>query len=98
MSVLYLASEFPSLAARLADVLAAEDRRGDFFAPATVVVPNRYVRKWLRLWLARRLGISINLRCLDIEEALWELLRAADPTPDAVPPEPLDENAYRLLV
>ncbi len=98
MSILYLGSELHSLAARMADGLLEHERGGDFFAPVTVVVPNRYLRKWLRLWLARRTGISINLRFLDLEDALWEMLRAVDPRPHLSPPEPLDENVYRLLV
>src|SRR5438445_8715629 len=98
MSILYLASELQSLAVRLADVLLHSEQRGDFFAPVTVVVPNRYLRKWLRLFLARRLGISTNLRFLDLEDALWELLRELDPRTHPAAPEPLDENAYRLLV
>src|SRR5262245_5368613 len=98
MSVLYLGSELESLAARMADGLEADERRGDFFAPVTVVVPNRYLRKWLRLFLARRLGLRINLRFLDLEDALWELLRELDPRQHPAAPEPLDENAYRLLV
>jgi exonuclease V gamma subunit len=98
MSVLYLGSELQSVAARMADVLIAEEGRGDFFSPVTVVVPNRYLRKWLRLFLARRLGVSINLRYLHLEDALWEWLRRLDPRQHPATPEPLDENAYRLLV
>lgn len=98
MSVLYLGSELQSLAARLADNLLEHERRGDFFAPVTIVVPNRHLRKWLRLWIARRNGIAVNLRFVELEEALWDLLRAADPRPHGTPPEPLDENTYRLLV
>ena len=96
MSTLYLGSDLPSLAARMADVLAAE--RGDFFAPVLVVVPNRYLRKWLRLWLARRFDVAINFRFHYLEDALWRLLRQVDPRPHAAEPEPLDENTYRLLV
>jgi exonuclease V gamma subunit len=98
MSILYLGSELQSLAARLANELLQHEKRGDFFAPTTIVVPNRYLRKWLRLWLARRTGISINLRFLDLEDALWEMLRAIDAHHHAAGPEPLDENVYRLLV
>src|SRR5438094_5739802 len=98
MSILYLGSELQSLATRLADELLANEQHGDFFAPVTVVVPNRYLRKWLRLWLARRTGISINLRFVDLEEALWEMLRAVDSRPHVAAPEPLDPNTYRLLV
>src|SRR5947208_1404582 len=98
MSILYLASELVSLAGQLDERLRHEERRGDCFAPAMIVVPNRYLRKWLRLWLARRTGISINLRFVDLEDAFWELLRIIDPRPHPTPPEPLDENIYRLLV
>jgi exodeoxyribonuclease V gamma subunit len=96
MSTLYLGSDLPALAGRLADVLTAE--RGDFFVPVRVVVPNRYLRKWLRLWLARRFDVAVNFRFHFLEDALWLLLREADPRRHAVAPEPLDENSYRLLV
>ena len=42
MSVLYLGSDPAALADRLADNL---DQHADFFAPTTIVVPNRYLRK-----------------------------------------------------
>jgi exodeoxyribonuclease V gamma subunit len=98
MSVLYLATELETLAARLAEALLHDERHRDCFSPVTIVVPNRYLRKWLRLWLARRTGIAINLRFDDLEDALWALLRAVDPHTHATPPEPLDDNTYRLLV
>jgi exodeoxyribonuclease V gamma subunit len=98
MSVLYLATELETLAARLAESLLDDERHRDCFTPVTIVVPNRYLRKWLRLWLARRTGIAINLRFVDLEDALWELLRAVDPRTHATSSEPLDENIYRLLV
>jgi exodeoxyribonuclease V gamma subunit len=98
MSVLYLGCDLHGLAARLADLLLEGERHGDFFAPVPLVVPNRYVRKWLRLTLARRTGIAVNLRFVDWEDALWELLRDVDPRSEGAPSEPLDENTYRLLV
>jgi exonuclease V gamma subunit len=98
VSVVYFGSELQSLAAKLADQLAEQERHGDFFAPAAIVVPNRHLRKWLQLWLARRLGVCINLQFQYLEDALWELLREVDPRKHATQPESLDENAYRLLV
>ena len=98
MSTLYLGSELQSLAEKLAEELAAHERDGDFFAPVTIVVPNRSQRQWLRLWLARRTGVCINLRFRYLEEALWELLRDADPRAHQATPEPLDDQAYRLMV
>ena len=98
MSTLYLGSELQSLAEKLAEEIAAHERDGDFFAPVTIVVPNRSQRQWLRLWLARRTGVCINLRFRYLEEALWELLRDADPRARQATPEPLDDQAYRLMV
>src|SRR5207247_4188115 len=33
-----------------------------------------------------------------LEEALWDLLREADPTPPPAPAEKIDDNIYRLIV
>ena len=79
------------MAERLADLLDAG--AVDHFVPATIVVPNRCVRKWLRLHLARRLGVAINLQFRELDDALWQLLPATTPVPT-----PIDQNAYRLMV
>ena len=98
MSKFYLASDPRSLADQLADALDDEAKTGDFFAPTLVVVPNRYLRKWLRLWLARKLDVAVNLNYQPLEEALWTLLRQVDPNQSTSPPEAIDENTYRLMV
>ena len=98
MSTLYLASDPRSLADRLADALDADAKTGDFFAPTRVVVPNRFVRKWLRLWLARKLDVAINLTYQTLEEALWQFVQQVDPSQGASPPEAIDSNVYRLMV
>jgi exonuclease V gamma subunit len=97
MSTLFLASDPRSLADRLADALDADAKTGDFFAPTRVVVPNRFLRKWLRLWLARKLDVAINLTYQTLEEALWQLVQEADPNRSASPPEAIDSNVYRLM-
>src|SRR4051812_47504115 len=94
MSTLYLAADPRTLADQLADDLERQAKKGDFFRPASIVVPNRYMKKWLRLWLARRLDVAINLKFQSLDEALWDLLKEADP----LPPELIDENTYRLMV
>src|SRR5476651_1167128 len=98
MSTLYLAADPRSLADRLAENLDRHAQDGDFFAPTTIVVPNRYLRKWLRLWLARRLDVAINLHFEHLEDALWLLLRQVDPAQNITAPEPIDDNVYRLMV
>ncbi len=96
MSTLYLGTDAEALADRLADDLA--EAAGDFFTPTTIVVPNRVVMKWLKLRLARRHGIAVNLRFLYLETALWELLRGVDPRAHDTPTELVDAESYRLLV
>jgi exodeoxyribonuclease V gamma subunit len=98
MSTLFLGSDPRTLADRLADELDRQAKAGDFFVPATIVVPNRYLRKWLRLWLARKLNVAINLQFDTLEIALWNLLRETDPHQAASPAEPIDENIYRLMM
>jgi exonuclease V gamma subunit len=106
MSTLYLSSDPRSLADKLADELDRQAKDGDFFAPATIVVPNRYLKKWLRLFLARRLGVAINLDFQYLEDALWQLLPEAQgrpalgvqPRPALGVPDAIDENIYRLMV
>jgi len=98
MSTLYLGYDQDSLAAQLAAGLDEGIKHGDFFAPVTIVVPNRYLGKWLRLWLARHLGIAINLRFQYLEIAMWEMLRALDSRPHASPVKMLDHENYRLMI
>ena len=85
MSVLYLGGEPAMLAERLADNLEQHATHGDFFAPAMIVVPNRFLRKWLRLHLARKHGVAINLHFHYLESALWQLLQAVDPSGEQPP-------------
>ncbi len=98
MSTLYLGADPRSLADRLADELDASAKHGDFFETTLVVVPNRCMRKWLRLHLARRLDVAINLRFEEIDAALWQILTHADPRSGVAVPEPIDENLYRLMM
>jgi exonuclease V gamma subunit len=96
MSTLYLGTSPESLAEQLASLLEESTRGGDFFASQRIIVPNRYVAKWLRLWLARRLGIAINLDILYLETATWQLLCALDPRDRNV--ATLDDDVARFMV
>jgi exodeoxyribonuclease V gamma subunit len=98
MSKLYLGTDQPALAEKLAEDLDQSARAGDLFRPATIVVPHKHLAQWLRLFLARRFGVAINLRFLYLEEALWQLLREVDPRSHDQPLELLDHDAYRLMV
>ncbi len=98
MSKLYVASDSGALVDRLANDIDASARAGDMFAPTRIVVPNRQLKKWLRLQLARRLDVAINIEFHLLEDALWLLLRETDPHAEVAPPEAIDDNTYRLMV
>lgn len=98
MSTLYLGTDQETLAGKLAELLDTADQEGDFFTPTIVVVPSRYVGKWLRLWLARRRGVAINLKVQYLETTLADLLRSLDGRAHASPPEQLSDEELRLLI
>lgn len=98
MGTIYLSHDLRTLADQLAKDVDFAANFTDFFAPTRIVVPNRYLRKWLRLQLARSLGVAINIKFETLETALWNLFRETDPHEAATPAEPLDVNRYRLMV
>jgi exonuclease V gamma subunit len=98
MNLLYLAPDAESLANQLAAEVRAQQTPDRYFVPQTVVVPNRFVEQWLKLHLARELGVAINLRFTFLEHALWDWLRAIDPRRHDSPPELLDAQTYEVLV
>jgi len=98
MGMVYLGTDVATLADRLAVDLAESARTGDCFVPALVVVPNHYLKKWLRLFLARRFGIAANLRFVGLEDLFWELLRGLDPRPHDRPVERMADDTYRMMI
>lgn len=98
MGKLYLGTDVTTLAEQLAGVVDEAVRRRDCFVPATIVVPSPYLRKWLRLFLARRFGVAINLRFCYLEELFWELLRELDGRTHPAPLEPMPADTYRLMI
>lgn len=96
-STLYLGTDTEALAVRLAAALAAPGR--DPFVPTTIVVPNRYLAKWLRLWLARRQGVAINLHIEpNLERLLWDLCRAVDGRTHGLHLQLASESDYGLML
>lgn len=99
MSTLYLGTDIEPLAHKLAELLDQARGAGDFFRPAVVVVPNRYLAKWLRLRLARELGVAVNVKVeYLLEKVMWEMLKELDGRAHPAPLQHLDENDYRLMV
>jgi exodeoxyribonuclease V gamma subunit len=74
--MIFLSSSVEPLVDRLASSIADEIAAADspLHAPS-VVVPNRHIERWLRLRLAERDGVSMNLRFPFLATALLEALR-----------------------
>jgi exodeoxyribonuclease V gamma subunit len=51
----------------------------------------------LRLWLARRDGVAVNLHITYLEPVLWDLLNKLDPRQHELPLARLEDNQYQLL-
>lgn len=98
MSRLYLGTDTESLAAHFAQALARRLPEQDPFQPINIVVPNPHLGKWLRLEMARHLGVVMNWSFSFLEKTLWDLFREVDPRPHAERPELLDGDLYHLLV
>jgi exodeoxyribonuclease V gamma subunit len=93
MGRLYLTTSTEQAAERLTQKLAAGG--ADPFVPQTIVVPNRNVKKWLQLRLARGLGVCANFRLVYLEAALWEELAKGQEEPA---PQLLDENILSQFI
>lgn len=98
MSTLYLSGDPRVLAEKLAAEIDQQFRGGDCFAPVRVVVPNRFQGKWLRLQLARTLGVAVNVEFQNLEDALWKLIEEVGPDSNSPIVEPVNDNVYRLMV
>ena len=84
---LFTSNQLETLADQLADRMRSP--LASPLLPEFIVVRHRGVERWLRLELARRLGISANLQFFFPEEISHELFRTV--TPDA----PLESAARR---
>src|SRR5579871_1769712 len=96
VSTLYLGTDADSLAEEVARGVESTVRAGNPFTGISVVVPNRYLGKWLRLWLARRLGVIVNVRFTYLEHALWDLLCRLDDR--TAPIKKLDDLPLRFMI
>jgi exonuclease V gamma subunit len=98
-STLYLGTDQEQLAQALRAQLEAETSAGDFFTPANVVVANRYVAKWLRLWLAREWGVVANLR-IDylLERKMWQMLQEVAGREQTAPLQLISDGDYQLMI
>ena len=69
---------------------------GDPFVPATILVQSYGTGQWLKLQVAKQLGIAANLECLLPAHFIWKLYQNLLDIPDLLPLQD-DLLAFRLM-
>ncbi len=94
---LYFSNQLDQLADKFADVLAQEVRNTDNpLEPPVVIVPNSNLAKWLRLFLAEKNSICMNIEIQYLENGLWGMLADIDPKTDK--PELMDNDQLKIIL
>jgi exodeoxyribonuclease V gamma subunit len=94
---LYFSNQLIPLVEKLHDNLRPDGSGCDGLEPAVVIVPNMNLSKWIKLTLARKSGIFMNVDFQYLEAGLWNMIRTLDlhRSPE---PERLDNNNLRILL
>ena len=94
---LYFSNQLMPLADKLHENLAADSAAGNLLKPPVVIVPNMNLSKWLKLTLARKSGIFMNVAFQYLETGLWQMMlsMASHTGPD---PELLDKDSLKILL
>ncbi len=80
---LYFSNQLMPLADKLWENLTPTGDPGTILDPPVVVVPNMNLSKWIKLTLARKSDIFMNVAFEYLETGLWRMLRTLDPDPSA---------------
>lgn len=92
---LYFSNQLMPLAEKLHDNLTPAG--ADILQPALVVVPNMNLSKWIKLTLARRAAIFMNVEFAYLEKGLWHMLRSLGAA-SGPQPEMLDQADRHTLL
>ena len=94
---LYFSNQLIPLVDKLHDNLRPDGAGPDCLEPAVIIVPNMNLSKWIKLTIARKSGIFMNVDFQYLETGLWNMIRSLDPHR---PPEPerLDNDNLRILL
>jgi exodeoxyribonuclease V gamma subunit len=70
-----------TLAEKLDRVLNSEHQdKANIFEAPLVIIPNTNLAKWIKLQLAKKSGIVMNIDFQYLESGLWSLLELLDPS------------------
>lgn len=93
---LYFSNQLMPLADKLHDHLRPGDTDVNVLEPSVVIVPNMNLSKWIKLTLARKASIFMNVEFRYLEIGLWKMIRSLDPDP--IEPERLTSNNAAVLL
>ncbi|MBC2743155.1 MAG: exodeoxyribonuclease V subunit gamma, partial [Desulfosarcina sp.] len=94
---LYFSNQLMPLADKLHENLMPKDASANILDPPVVIVPNMNLSKWLKLTLARKTAIFMNVEFQYLETGLWQMIRSLDPNPDPAS-ELLDSDSLKILL
>ncbi|WP_372678527.1 exodeoxyribonuclease V subunit gamma [Desulfosarcina sp.] len=94
---LYFSNQLMSLAHKLHENLAPVSIQGNILDPPVVIVPNMNLSKWIKLTLARKTGIFMNVEFQYLETGLWKMIRSIDPTPGPGP-QLMDKDGLKIIL
>jgi exodeoxyribonuclease V gamma subunit len=94
---LYFSNQLMPLADKLHDNLKPVGRGDAILTSPVVIVPNMNLSKWIKLTLARKSDIFMNVEFQYLETGLWQMIRSLDARP--IPePERLDNDQLKILL
>jgi len=94
---LYFSNQLMPLADKLHDNLRPDGDGATILEPPVVIVPNMNLSKWIKVTLARKSTIFMNVEFQYLEAGLWQMIRTLDPNP-LPETERLDNDHLKILL
>ena len=94
---LYFSNQLMPLADKLYENLKPAGAGGNILDPPVVIVPNMNLSKWIKLTLARKAAIFMNVEFQYLETGLWQMIRSLDLN-SGPEPELLDKDSLKILL
>lgn len=94
---LYFSNQLMPLADKLLENLGPEGIGGNILDPPVVIVPNMNLSKWIKLTLARKTGIFMNVEFQYLETGLWQMIQSLD-TRSGPSPKLMDKDGLKIIL
>ncbi|MGA6925686.1 MAG: exodeoxyribonuclease V subunit gamma, partial [Desulfosarcina sp.] len=93
---LYFSNQLMPLADKLQERLRLGGPGDNVLEPSLVIVPNMNLSKWIKLTLARKAAVFMNVDFQYLETGLWRMIRTLDA--DSKEPERLNLDSTAILL